>query len=125
MVDRAEKTSTGGAPSSASLLARLRSMVPTLSRGPAAVGRVVLADPLKIVPMTIQQLAAHSVTSDASVIRLAQAAGCSGYREFRTLLAAATAQSTVTGRGGLPADSAADDPPEAVLTKLEAEEHRA
>lgn len=125
MVDRAEKTSTGGAPSSASLLARLRSLVPALSRGPAAVGRAVLEDPLIVVPMTIQQLAAHSGASDASVIRLAQAAGCSGYREFRTLLAAATAQNAETTRGGLPADIGAGDAAETVLTKLEAEEHRA
>src|SRR5699024_4392921 len=73
MVGRAEKTSTDGAPSSGSLLARLRSLEPALSRGPAAVGRAVIEDPLMVVPMTIQQLAAHSGTSDASVIRLAQA----------------------------------------------------
>ncbi|MCT1689793.1 hypothetical protein M3B11_02265, partial [Brevibacterium sp. p3-SID960] len=62
-------------PAPAALLGRLRSLVPTLSRGPAQVGRAVLADPQAIVPMTMGQLAAHTETSDASVTRLAQAIG--------------------------------------------------
>src|SRR5699024_2347928 len=102
MVDRAEKTCTGGAPSSASLWARLRSLVPTPSRGPAAVGRADLEDPLTVVPRPLHQPAAHSGASAATVRTLAQAAG-----------------------SGLPADIGADDAAETVLTKLEAEEHRA
>lgn len=109
----------------ASLLVRLRSLVPTLSRGPAAVGRTVLEDPRVAVPMTVQQLARHSLASEASVIRLAQAAGCRGFREFRTLLTAATAQEEVSRPSGLPADISADDDPAAVVAKLAAEEQQA
>src|SRR5699024_10944317 len=68
--------------------------------------------------------AAHGA-SGAPGLGLAPAVGCSGYREFRTLLAAATAQNAEMARRGLPADIDADDAPETVLTKLEAEEHRA
>ncbi|MGO2038260.1 MAG: MurR/RpiR family transcriptional regulator [Brevibacterium sp.] len=114
---------TSAAP--ASVLARLRSLVPTLSRGPAAVGRTVLDDPRQAVPMTVQQLAAHAQASEASVIRLAQAAGCSGYREFRTLLAAAAAQEEVNRPSGLPADISAGDDPGVVVAKLAAEERQA
>lgn len=91
-------------------------------------GEFVLSDPATAVPMTIQQLAAGSGTSDASVIRLARSIGCSGYREFRTLLAACiaaeSAQSDV-GSGNLPADITEDDPASEVVRKLLAEERQA
>ncbi len=116
-------------PAPEALLARLRSLVPTLSRGPAQVGRAVLADPQAIVPMTMRQLAAHTDTSDASVTRLAQAIGCTGYREFRALLAASTAVQTAAagpaGTGRLPADIELDDAPAEVVAKLLAEEQQA
>jgi len=130
MVIRVEKNSTTdeAAPpvDPGTLLALLRSHVPSLSSGPAQVGRVVLEDPDTVVPMTIQQLAAHSGTSEASVIRLTKAIGCSGYREFRTLLTAAVARSgSTTPTSGLPADIEVDDDPAVVVTKLLAEEQQA
>lgn len=110
-------------------MARLRSIVPTLSRGPARVGERILADPGGVVPMTIQQLGADTGTSDASVMRLAKAVGCSGYRDLRTLLAASLAAEAATGSstagGGLPADITVDDTPAAVVAKLAAEEQQA
>lgn len=130
MVIRVEKTSTTeeAAPpvTPGTLLALLRSHVPSLSSGPAQVGRVVLEEPDIVVPMTMQQLAAHSGTSEASVIRLTKAIGCSGFREFRTHLAAAVASSeTASAPSTLPADITADDAPGTVVTKLLAEEQQA
>ncbi len=130
MVIRVEKTST---PDEATppvtpgtLLALLRSHVPSLSTGPSQVGRAVLEDPRTVVPMTMQQLAEHSGTSEASVIRLAKAIGCSGFREFRTLLAAAVASTeAMETPSTLPADISADDGPDAVIAKLLAEEQQA
>lgn len=107
-----------------SLLALLRSVTPNLTRGPAQVSEAVLADPRAVVPMTIGQLATHSGTSDASVIRLARAVGCSGYREFRARLAASVATQPASP-SGLPADISFDDEPAAVLSKLLAEEQQA
>ena len=130
MVIRVEKTSTPeeAAPpiTPETLLSLLRSHVPSLSSGPAQVGTAVLADPQAVVPMTIQQLAAHAGTSEASVIRLTKAIGCSGYREFRTLLTAAAAQtSALRSASTLPADITPTDEPRAVLAKLLAEEQQA
>lgn len=109
------------------LLSLLRSHVPSLSHGPAQVGRTVLDDPRAVVPMTVQQLAEHASASEASVIRLTKAVGCSGYREFRTLLTAAVAQTgTATPlQSGLPADITVDDEPATVVAKLLAEEQQA
>lgn len=110
-------------------MSRLRSLVPSLSRGPARVGDEILADPAAVVPMTIQQLAASTGTSDASVMRLAKAVGCTGYRDLRILLAASLAAGAAAGSasadGGLPADIAVDDDPAAVVAKLAAEEQQA
>lgn len=130
MVIRVEKTSTPdeAAPpvTPGTLLALLRSHVPSLSSGPAQVGRVVLDDPHTVVPMTMQQLAAHSGTSEASVIRLTKAIGCSGFREFRTLLTAAVASTEAAATPStLPADISRDDGPDAVIAKLLAEEQQA
>lgn len=129
MVIRVEKTFTPheAAPpiDPETLLSLLRSHVPSLSSGPAQVGRTVLDDPSAAVPMTIQQLAAHSGTSEASVIRLTKAIGCSGYREFRTLLTAAVARSTTTTPNALPADITPTDAPATVVAKLLAEEQQA
>ncbi|MGO1165171.1 MAG: MurR/RpiR family transcriptional regulator [Janibacter sp.] len=108
------------------LLSLLRAHVPSLSHGPAQVGRTVLEDPRAVVPMTVQQLADHAGTSEASVIRLTKAIGCSGYREFRTLLTATVAQAgQATSDGGLPADITVDDGPSTVVAKLLAEERQA
>ncbi|HIZ98878.1 MAG TPA: MurR/RpiR family transcriptional regulator [Candidatus Janibacter merdipullorum] len=129
MVIRVEKNSTPeeAAPpiTPETLLSLLRSHVPSLSSGPAQVGAAVLEDPQTVVPMTIQQLAAHSGTSEASVIRLTKAIGCSGYREFRTLLTAAVARTTTGSPSTLPADITPADGPDAVLDKLLAEEQQA
>lgn len=130
MAIRVEKTSTHveAAPpvDAETLLSVLRSHVPSLSSGPAQVGRAVLEDPHLVVPMTIQQLAGHSGTSEASVIRLTKAIGCSGFREFRTLLTAAVARSaSLSTPSTLPADITPEDAPSAVVAKLLAEEQRA
>lgn len=130
MVIRVEKTSTPdeAAPpvTPGTLLALLRSHVPSLSSGPAQVGRAVLEDPHTVVPMTMQQLAAHSGTSEASVIRLTKAIGCSGFREFRTILAAAVASTQAAAAPStLPADISPEDDPDAVIAKLLAEEQQA
>ncbi|MCT1367186.1 MULTISPECIES: MurR/RpiR family transcriptional regulator [Kocuria] len=103
------------------VLSVLRGLVPNLSRGPAAVADFLLEDPTRVVPMTVGEVAAHSGTSDASVIRLARAAGCRGFRELRTSLATSLGRSqAVPGDGSYPGGIESVDAPETVIAKLAA-----
>jgi DNA-binding MurR/RpiR family transcriptional regulator len=104
----------------ADILGSLRAVEGTLSPGPARVARFILEDPARTVPMTLADLAKESRTSDASVIRLARAVGCSGFRELRTRLATSIgrAQGSDGGDRSYPAGISAEDPPEVVMAKL-------
>lgn len=105
------------------ILSTLRVLAPTLNRGPAAVADFLLADPGRAMPMTLAEVARQSGTSDASVIRLARAAGCRGYRELRTRLATSLGRAEgAPEEGSYPAGVAAGDSPEAVIAKLAATE---
>ncbi|MBJ9288012.1 MurR/RpiR family transcriptional regulator [Citrobacter freundii] len=69
------------------LLLRLRQGVDGYSRTQQKLGEFVLSDPVKVVYLTITELARESDTSEASVTRLCRALGCKGYNEFKMALA--------------------------------------
>ncbi|WP_082176909.1 MurR/RpiR family transcriptional regulator [Arsenicicoccus sp. oral taxon 190] len=114
-----------GSGSGSGLLARLRGVLPSLPAGPARVGAAILEDPAAVSRMTLRELARATGTSDATVLRLADAIGVDGYRELRLGLAEAVGSMASAGRDGhLTADITRDDPPGRVLAAL-AEEERA
>lgn len=118
MSNNQTKNFTGG-----DFLSTLRGLAPTLNRGPAAVADFLLADPERALPMTLAEVARQSGTSDASVIRLARAAGCRGYRDLRTRLATSLGRAeSAPEEDSYPAGVAADDSPETVIAKLAATE---
>lgn len=114
-------------PSPTEFFAVLANAVEELPGGPAKVGRHILADPAAVVPMTIADLAAASSTSDPSVVRLARALGCGGYRELRALVAQAVGAGgrRAGGTAAFPGDIEPEDSPEVVVQKLAAAEIRA
>lgn len=106
------------------LIPVLRSLRAMLPPGPAAAARFVIEHPTEALPMTMQRLAVESGTSDASVLRMARAAGCKGYREFRTQLAASLA-ARPRDRGDLTGIFFRDDPAHVIIEKLAAQERQA
>ncbi|MBB1202921.1 MurR/RpiR family transcriptional regulator [Enterobacteriaceae bacterium 89] len=69
------------------LLLRLRQSVSGLSPIQQKLGDFVLADPARVLYLTITELARESETSEASVTRLCRSLGCKGYNEFKMALA--------------------------------------
>ncbi|WP_052462173.1 MurR/RpiR family transcriptional regulator [Nigerium massiliense] len=108
-----------------SLLPRMRALEPTLSAGPRRVASYILADPGAASRLTIAQLASATSTSDATIIRLANQVGCSGYKELRLQLAAADAATVANGHARVTPDIRRDDPAEDVIAKLASEEQAA
>ncbi|UNX53406.1 MurR/RpiR family transcriptional regulator [Georgenia sp. TF02-10] len=111
--------------STADLLPRLRRLLPSLPAGPAAVGRLILADPARAARLTIRDLAAETGTSDATVIRLARALGLAGFRDLRVAVAGAAGRLAAGPDILVTSDVARDDPPADVIAKLAAEERQA
>ena len=69
------------------VLLRLRQGVSGYSPTQQKLGEFVLADPSKVLYLTITELARESETSEASVTRLCRTLGCKGYTEFKMALA--------------------------------------
>lgn len=69
------------------VLLTLRQGVSGYSPTQQKLGQYVLADPSRVLYLTITELARESATSEASVTRLCRALGCKGYTEFKMALA--------------------------------------
>lgn len=82
--------------------ARVRALLPSLSRTGRRIGEAVLADPGGIVDLTVSDLAASSATSVASVVRFCQDLGLRGFGDLKLKLASESGPS----RPGGPADEA-------------------
>ncbi|MFF1876846.1 MurR/RpiR family transcriptional regulator [Leifsonia sp. NPDC058230] len=81
---------------SADVLSAVRQALPRLSAAEARVARVIMDDPVRVVDLTITELAAVCDSSQATVARFCQGLGYSGYRDFRLAVAAATSREQVT-----------------------------
>lgn len=82
------------------LLLRLRQGVSGYSPTQQKLGEFVLGDPVKVLYLTITELARESETSEASVTRLCRTLGCKGYNEFKMALALDIQQGQPTQRSG-------------------------
>lgn len=112
---------------STDVLLVLRQRLPTLSNAEGRIAERILGDPSLVINCTINELAAHCGTSQASVARLCQSLGFSGYRDFRMALASAVSREQadrdhfrVADADINPSDSALD-----VVTKVAYQEARA
>lgn len=68
------------------LLGEIKSSFKSFHASEAAIARAVLNDPIGVAQMKISDLAEHSQTSVASVVRFSKAMGFKGYPEFRMAL---------------------------------------
>ncbi|WP_202303386.1 MurR/RpiR family transcriptional regulator [Dryocola clanedunensis] len=69
------------------ILLHLRQSLPGYSPTLQKLGEFILAEPQKVLYLTITELARESETSEASVTRLCRHSGCKGYSEFKMALA--------------------------------------
>lgn len=77
--------------------ARVRALLPSLSRTGRRIGETVMADPGGIVELTVSDLAASTGTSVASVVRFCQDLGLRGFGDLKLRLAS---ESGSSGTGG-------------------------
>ncbi|PJG60745.1 RpiR family transcriptional regulator [Aeromonas cavernicola] len=70
----------------------LRHHLSSYSQTLQRLGQFVLAQPQRVLYLTITELARESSTSEASVTRLCRGVGCRGYSEFKMALALETQQ---------------------------------
>lgn len=107
MATRAVRPHAGA---SRNVLVTIRAHMPQLAPAERRVAQVVLADPTGSSARTIAELAEAAATSQATVVRFAQALGFAGYPELRLALAAAAAAERVQSVGVVPGgDVTADD----------------
>ncbi|MGW6837237.1 MurR/RpiR family transcriptional regulator [Streptomyces sp. NPDC054949] len=110
------------APAPAALRARVRSLGPHMTRSMQAVAEAVASDPAGCARLTVSALAAHTGTSEATVVRTARLLGYPGYRDLRLALAALAAQQESGAAPAVTVDIAVDDPIADVVAKLAHEE---
>ena len=79
------------------VVARVRAVVPSLSRTGRQIGEAVLDDPGGIVELTVSDLAAGTGTSVASVVRFCQDLGLRGFGDLKLRLAAESGSSRAGG----------------------------
>lgn len=111
--ERAEGAGSGG------VLIQIRARWPQLAPSERRVAQVALADPPGSSAKTITELAAAASTSQATVVRFAQALGFAGYPELRLALAAAAAAEAAAHPRTVPGgDISADDDIATVIAKI-------
>ncbi|WP_433616232.1 SIS domain-containing protein [Dactylosporangium sp. CA-139114] len=73
------------------VLERISRSLEQLRRSERKVADVVLADPRRVVPMTLAELAELAEVSQPTIVRFANAIGCDGFHDFRIQLAQSVA----------------------------------
>ncbi|MER7278385.1 SIS domain-containing protein [Dactylosporangium sp. NPDC000244] len=73
------------------MLERISRSLDQLRRSERKVADVVLADPRRVVPMTLAELAELAEVSQPTIVRFANAIGCDGFHDFRIQLAQSVA----------------------------------
>jgi DNA-binding MurR/RpiR family transcriptional regulator len=93
---------------------RLRALLPSLRSADAKVARFALDEPVRILAMTVTDVAAATGTSAATVVRACQSLGYGGYNDLKLALAreAGDAQDLLS------AELEPGDPPAVVLEKV-------
>lgn len=107
MVNAQAKAATSG-------IARLRGHLLTLSESERTVAEWVLADPGRLVQMSMSQVAQHCDVSDTTVLRMCRTAGFQGFTDLKLALN----QDLVRPTQLIHDDIEAGDPPEALLRKV-------
>ena len=69
------------------VMARIRSLAPSLLPAERAVAEILLARPAEVIEMSSQQVAEAAGASRATVVRACQRLGYSGYQQLRVMLA--------------------------------------
>lgn len=105
-----------------SLLPVLRGLLPTLANGPRRVAEQVLDDPAAVAGLSLTALADRTGTSESTVVRLANAAGFSGFRDLRTAIAVAAGAVDNRADDLVTRDISQTDDVAATVAKLAAEE---
>jgi DNA-binding MurR/RpiR family transcriptional regulator len=97
----------------------IRSILPTLPPAERRVAEGVLAEPERIPPLSIGDLARRSSTSEATVVRFSKRAGFAGYPDLRSAIAMHVGRSAASPRRSWLAltDIAPDDALEDIVAK--------
>ncbi|WP_435850256.1 MurR/RpiR family transcriptional regulator [Streptomyces uncialis] len=111
-------------PPPAALAAKVRTLVPTMTRSMQRVAEAVAADPAACAALTVTGLAERTGTSEATVVRTARVLGYPGYRDLRLALAGLAAQQQSGRAPAVTADIAVDDPLHEVVAKLAHDERQ-
>ena len=101
-------------PAAQGCLARLRGLQPSLSKAERRVAAHVLAEPEALLAKAINEVAAASAVSEATVMRFCRTLGYSGYQEFKIALA----RDRLTPLQTLLEDVKASDAPSTVVRKV-------
>jgi len=75
------------ATSSRAVLARIRSVQPSLTHSEATVAALILTAPADAIPLGIEAVARRAGVSTATVLRFCQSLGFAGYKDFKIALA--------------------------------------
>lgn len=111
-------------PDPAALVAKVRTLTPSLTRSMRRVAEAVANDPAGCAALTVTGLAELTGTSEATVVRTARLLGYPGYRDLRLALAGLAAQQRSGRAPALTTDIAVDDPLEDVVAKLAHDERQ-
>lgn len=98
----------------ASVAERIRAAMPTLTAAKARVAHVVLAEPIRVLRMSVSDLASEAQTSVATVVRCCQDLDFTGFQDLKIALA----RESAPDEQRLLEDVRPDDSPAEVLTKV-------
>ncbi|CQR57363.1 MurR/RpiR family transcriptional regulator [Paenibacillus riograndensis] len=79
------------------ILSRIENVMPKLTQSEQKVARFVLESPEEAMIMSVQEMAARSLSSSASVVRFCRSIGLKGFPELKVALSADLAQGQKTG----------------------------
>jgi DNA-binding MurR/RpiR family transcriptional regulator len=111
---RTRRTDPGTQPGEPTITAQLRARMPALTPSGQRIGRLILDQPTAIIHMTVTDLAEHTTTSVATVVRFCQDIGLKGFADLKIRLAA----ESIPPERGLHEDVTATDTPATVLDKI-------
>jgi DNA-binding MurR/RpiR family transcriptional regulator len=98
----------------ASVAERIRAAMPTLTAAKARVARAVLAEPVRVLRMSVSDLASEAETSVATVVRCCQDLDFTGFQDLKIALA----RESASDEQQLLDDVRPDDSAAEVLTKV-------
>jgi DNA-binding MurR/RpiR family transcriptional regulator len=111
-------------PAPAALAAKVRTLVPSMTRSMQRVAETIADDPAGCAALTVTGLAERTGTSEATVVRTARVLGYPGYRDLRLALAGLAVHQQSGRAAGVTADIAVDDPIADVVAKLAHDEQQ-